>query len=249
MRARWLVVAVVGLLASGEALAARPRWRRFEPTDLGLQPPGSVQVDMQVGAVGGNETKLVLPDAEIDIGLTSRLELDIDGALSARGPGTAQATWEADPLWPALKLGLGDVDAGAPVGVAVQVGPRLPIDPKQHGVGGEALVLVGAHRGDSNVVLNLGAFADPRPTGMAHPYAATIGLDAQLALSPAWRLLGEVGHVRAIAHTTSSTSFTLGLGRAWPGGSVVSLVALASPGQNGDGYGLLVGWTPVVRVF
>src|SRR5262245_40873985 len=59
---------------------ARPVRRLFEPTDLEFEDPGVVEADLQFGVVRGEESyRIAVPDAELDLGLTSNLEFDLDG--------------------------------------------------------------------------------------------------------------------------------------------------------------------------
>ncbi|HET9992365.1 MAG TPA: hypothetical protein VFQ65_27725, partial [Kofleriaceae bacterium] len=66
MVVRALVLAV--MLAP--ALAQANRHPQFEPTDLELEDPGTMELDLQVGFVKGTDAhRLVLPDFEFDLGL------------------------------------------------------------------------------------------------------------------------------------------------------------------------------------
>src|SRR5689334_2583964 len=165
----------------GRSAAARRR-PLFEPTDLEMEDAGALEVDLQFGLVRGRDPwRLVVPDFEVDIGLAPGIEVDIDGAYAIEGPDDGGFSFVhpgPDNLWVAAKLGLYDqVDEGTEAGWAVgaQLGPKLPIAIDAHGIGYEALLLVGRHHfiGDNHLVLNLGAFVDPggtvfsqRPVGL-----------------------------------------------------------------------------------
>src|SRR5690349_10275820 len=82
----------VGVVAAGLALwpalaLARPHRRLFEPTDLELERPGVLELDLQAGLVRGPDAfRLSIPDAELDVGLLPDLEIDLDGAFALEGP-------------------------------------------------------------------------------------------------------------------------------------------------------------------
>src|SRR5262245_51910797 len=147
-------------MAGARTMAARPVRHRFEPTDLEMEEPGVLDIDLQFGLVQGPSTsRLVAPDFELDLGIARHLELDVDGAY---------AFDEYDPVWLSLKLSAGWLGA--------QIGPKLPVG-SQDGIGAEALVLASAHGGACTGVVNLGAFVDPAPAGAsARPVAIQGGL-------------------------------------------------------------------------
>src|SRR4051794_40778772 len=169
---RPVAVVLLPLLLAAAPLAARGASRRsrplFEPTDLELEDPGTVEVDLQLGYVqSSGPARLVIPDLELDIGLARSLELDVDASYAVIRPDRGQFALDQgapDSLWAALKIGLLSVD-GADGGLALglQLGPKLPVAPGSHGVGGEALALLGLRRGDTHLVLQLGALVDPAP--------------------------------------------------------------------------------------
>lgn len=116
---------------------------RFEPTDLELEDPGTAEIDLQLGVVRGQDLwRVMMPDFELDLGVLSNVELDLDGAYAIED-GAHQLP---DNLWLSVKLGLADWhDAVAQHAwaIGVQAGPKLPIAPDNHGVGVEGLALVG----------------------------------------------------------------------------------------------------------
>src|SRR5262245_30200311 len=91
------------ILLAGVTAWARKR-PRFEPTDLDLENSGVLELDMQFGAVRGQDVgRVVVPDFEIDLGILSFIELDIDGAFAVEAsPGGPLF----DPLWTSVKVGL-----------------------------------------------------------------------------------------------------------------------------------------------
>src|SRR3569833_1453120 len=95
------------------ALAHAKRHPQFEPTDLELEAPGTMELDLQLGLVKGSDAhRVVLPDFEFDLGLLETLELDIDGTYSIAGlpDGTPLFLDHSAPdnLWVSAKIGLYD---------------------------------------------------------------------------------------------------------------------------------------------
>src|SRR5439155_16024967 len=84
----------------------------FEPTDLEMEKEGLVELDVQMGAVRGEGPwRVVVPDVELDIGLTRNVELDVDGAYAIEGPDDGSFSLDhaaPDNVWIAAKLGLFD---------------------------------------------------------------------------------------------------------------------------------------------
>ena len=105
-RAPSLAAALSSLCAAGAAEATK---RRFEPTDLELEEAGTLQADIQFGPVRSDgPLRLVLPDAEIDLGLAPNIELDVDFTFGLEGP--AQGPYRpdhgvTDNTWIAAKTG------------------------------------------------------------------------------------------------------------------------------------------------
>src|SRR4051812_3910283 len=91
------------------ALARRGVRPLFEPTDLELETTGTVEIDVQVGAIQSRgPARAVVPDVEIDVGLLPNLELDLDGAYAIQGPAGAPFSFDypaPDGLWVAAKIG------------------------------------------------------------------------------------------------------------------------------------------------
>src|SRR5436190_20858536 len=81
-----LIALLVATLPS-VAHAARHVRPIFEPTDLELEDPGTMEADLQLGFVRGKDAgRVVIPDVELDLGLTRVVELDLDGAYAIEGP-------------------------------------------------------------------------------------------------------------------------------------------------------------------
>lgn len=240
--------------ARAEAATLRPR---FEPTDLELEKPGVLDVDVQVGATSGDGAlgRFYAPDYEIDLGLTRRLELDIDGAFAVeplRGGRAGLAIGE--PLWTSVKIGLFDLgDAGTvhTAAAGLQLGPRLPLGAGFRGVGYGALALAAVDFGKASLVLQAGALLDPEtPSVKKHALGFVGGVDARIALDPAgsFAFVGELagGHYLSVL----SDQVTVTGGVSWTTGAVEwSLVSLLAPIGTSDRAGLLLGCSPRLRLF
>lgn len=224
----------------------------FEPTDLELEDAGTVEADLQLGLVRGDQaTRLVIPDLELDLGLTRNLEVDLDGAYALEGPeGGAVAFSHAAPdsLWLAAKLGLVSWDGGdTGFGLGLQAGPKFPVAPGTSGLGFEVLALVGARRGRMHLALNAGTFVDPHPgPGQPRDRGLEGGLDLDLDLDAAgaFSLTAELGGVHFFS--TDPEQLVLSGGVSW---AVLPVLELSVAGLRGvlgggDRYGILVGVSP-----
>src|SRR3989442_1722448 len=78
---RWAALAfALGLLLPTNRVQARRVRPLFEPTDLELEQPGMLEVDLQFGVIRSRgPARVVVPDFEVDVGILPNLELDIDG--------------------------------------------------------------------------------------------------------------------------------------------------------------------------
>jgi hypothetical protein len=260
---------VIALIASGGGRAVARRGVRplFEPTDLEMEDAGTVELDVQVGAIRSQgPARVVVPDFELDIGISSRLELDLDGAYAIEGPADGPFSFDhaaPDSLWPCAKLGLidfGDDGRGTGGGgglatawaLGLQAGPKLPVGAGAHGVGAEGLVLLGYSVGRTHLVLNTGGFVDPSPDATSgRPRGVEAGLDLarDLGSEGHFSFTGEVSGVRFLSADPNQISATAGL--AWsPSDSFeVSLVGLWGFLAGGDRYGALLGLSPKLRLF
>lgn len=237
--------------------------RRFEPTDLELENPGTVELDMQFGATSGTRAepssnrsgRFFAPDYEIDIGLSSRFELDIDGAF-AFAPlrdGTTKLV-VGEPLWTSMKIGVLDLRNLGPAHAAAfgfQVGPRLPLGTDLRGIGFEVLTLTGIELETVHFVVNAGALLDPASADTRErPVAAVGGIDMAVDLEPTkhWSFAGELGggyYFGGAPHQLTATG-----GVAYDTGtmqwSLSTLITLVGPD---DRVGLLLGFAPKLRLF
>jgi hypothetical protein len=137
-----------------------PVRRFFEPTDMEFEEPGMAELDMPFGLVRGEDAyRVSAPDFEFDLGLTSNLELDIDGEFAVGGPDTGEFTFDRtapDNLWTSLKAGLLDFGDEANAWTSgIQLGPKLPLAHGNQGVGVEGLLLLGWRVRQTQLVLTL----------------------------------------------------------------------------------------------
>jgi hypothetical protein len=250
---RPVAVALLPLLLALSPLA-RAAGRRsrplFEPTDLELEDPGTVEVDLQMGFIqASGPARLVVPDLELDVGLARAVELDVDASYTVIGPDAGPFALDhgaPDSLWGALKIGLLSVD-GPRGGLAVglQIGPKLPVAPGSHGLGGEALVLLGLRRGGTHLVLQLGALVDPAPApGAERPRGVEAGLDLDQDLPRGFSITSELGGVRFWSNDADQLTATVGLAWAPSERLELSLVALVGLLPDGDHWGVLLGVSP-----
>ncbi|MEI9940608.1 MAG: hypothetical protein WDO69_25615 [Pseudomonadota bacterium] len=243
------------LLATTSNAYGAPRRRHFEPDDLELEQPGILDFDLQAGPVRGSApsgTHVVLPDFEIGLGLTRRVELDVSGTFTLeREDGRRHLT--GDALWIATKLGLVDTqDAqGNAWAFGLELGPRLPtLDAA--GIGYGALGLLGFTHRSVTLVLNAGSLIDPGPSlGEERPSSLVFGLDANVALDRRgqWSLQSELGFAHYLSSDPDELAFALGTTYAVSKRLDVSLTALTGLLPDTDHLGLLLGVSPQVGLW
>jgi len=237
-------------LGAMNAHAGNPR-PLFEPTDLDLENPGTLQVDTQLGELRGPDAaRAVVPDFEFDLGLARNVELDVDSQYAIEGPSARGFTWDRpgpDNLWVASKLGLWDAHDGArrrAWAIGVQLGPKIPIAHGARGVGYEGLVLVERSVGEMHLVLNLGALIDPGSgvsTGRSEGIEGGVDVNLPLNKSASLTLLGEFGGVRFLSDDRHQLHATAGLSWAATKSTDLSLIGLKGLLSGGDRYGVLAG--------
>jgi hypothetical protein len=231
----------------------------FEPTDLEMEKPGTLEADVQLGMIRGRGPwRVVIPDFEVDFGILSNLELDLDGAYAIEGPSRGPFAFDhaaPDSLWLSAKLGLldwRDEEADITWATGVQAGPKLPVARKAHGVGIETLWLVGFTAGRTALVLNTGAFYDPSPDRRTpRPVGLEVGVDVEHGIGANGRfsLKGEVAAVYFLSPDPHQLASTFGPAwRPYPD-LELSLVGLVGYLGGGDRYGLLLGVAPKLHLF
>ena len=235
------------------ALAHAKRHPQFEPTDLELEDPGTMELDLQLGLVKGSDAhRLVLPDFEFDLGLLENLELDIDGTYSIAGQPDGTPLFldhsAPDNLWVSAKIGLydGRDDAKHAWALGLQVGPKFPTGSDQHGVGVEGLALIARMDGRVHLVLGIGGLVDPHLTATPRPWGFETGLDLDLDLDDVdtWSLLGEVAFQGFGSPDPTQLNATIGLQYSPSPKLDLSVVAEAGFVPGSDPYGIFFGISP-----
>ena len=247
------------LCASSPAFARRGVRPLFEPTDLELEKTGTLDIDVQTGVIRSQgPARVVIPDFELDFGILPNLELDIDGAYAIEGPQTGPFSFDhaaPDSLWLGAKIGVfdwTDDEAKSSWALGLQIGPKLPTASGSHGVGGEALVLIGHAFHRTHLVLNAGAFADPFPDPTSkRPIGIELGLDLDQDLDKAGRfsLTGELSGVRFVSSDPPQLLATTGITFSATESLDLSVVVLAGFLEGSDRYGALLGVSPKIHFF
>ncbi len=251
-----VLLSVLGWAPGAQARRARPL---FEPTDLELEDPGVLELDMQFGMIRSRgPARIVVPDFELDVGLLRNVELDVDGAYAVEGPRSGPFRLDhaaPDSLWTAAKIGFYDArdpDAQTAFAFGVQVGPKLPVASGSHGLGMEALALVGTAIDRTHLVWNAGGFIDPDPDAMpGRPTGVELGLDMDLDLDAGDRFSASAGvsSVYFLSHDADQLLATAGVTWSPIDALDVSLVGLVGFLQGSDRYGVLLGISPKLRLF
>ena len=217
-----------------------------------------LELDLQFGATRGDGdagNRLVLPDFEIDLGLTPNVELDVDGAFSLDRYDTPTRRFTGEALWTAVKLGFFDTrnDAGTrSFALGAQIGPRIATVGDTRGVGYGALALVGFNDRRTHWVLNSGAFLDPGPEiTRGQQKSVVAGLDFSLDLDrrSVWSLDTELAFAHYLSPDPDEATGSLGAAFDPTGRLEVSLTALVGFLPGYDRFALLVGVTPCLDLF
>jgi hypothetical protein len=250
------LIAAAALTLSLPASAAR---HHFEPTDLELQDPGFLEVDLQLGfARSDGPWRAVLPDAEINLGLTEQVEIDVDFGLGVEGPQQGAFSFDhlvSDNVWVAAKIGLWDErddlkDTAWAFGV--QLGPKLPLATGAHGIGYEALFLLGRSVRTTHLALNAGALVDPgAEVSRKRPIGLEIGLDLDqdLGKDSPFSILAEVGGIHWLTGDPDQFQVTAGL--QWSPSEYLdlSLGGMVGLPPGSDRYAVLLGVSPKARLW
>lgn len=246
----------LALCVCGHAHARRVR-RLFEPTDLDLEEPGMLQLDLQFGiARSRGPARILVPDFELDLGLLERLEFDLDGGYAIEGPAQGPFAFDhaaSDNLWPAFKLGLydsRDAQARSAFALGLQVGPKLPVAAGAHGLGVESLLLIGTAFGPTHLVWNAGAFIDPDPdSDPGRPIGVELGVDLEVTLSERCALQGGVSGTRFLSSDPHQLLFSAGVTWSPSDALDLSLSTFVGVLEGSDRYGILLGVAPSFRLF
>ncbi len=236
---------------------ARAQTVRFEPTDLDMVDPGQLELDTQTGfATTDGPSRIVVPDLELNLGLTPHVELDLDTQLGVegrdQGPFHADHLYR-DNLWPAAKLAIVDRrDAHHDgYGLGAQLGPKIALARGARGAGYEGVTLFGVTKDRTHVVVNLGGFVDPgREVSRKRPIALEGGLDLVYELDHArvFSILGELGGIHYFSDDDDEVHASLGV--AWQPSDALQLSLVAVHGfLAGDHDALLLGVSPTVKLW
>ena len=215
------------------------------------------QLDWQSGVVegdGASGNRLVLSDFELNLGLQENVEFDLDGAFGFDNFGTRSRALVGEPLWSAMKLGLGDLhdDDGPSFALGVQLGPRLPTIRAGRGIGYETLLLAGLMQRRTHLVLNLGGLVDPGAhVGSGRPTALIAGLDLDqdLDATNTFSLLAELGGSYYVGPDPEDVHATLGVSWSATRWLDLSLVGFAGFLPGGDRVGGFLGASPKVPLW
>jgi len=249
-----VLLTLIALLATAPAQARlRHRVPAFEPTDLELEDPLTLELDLQFGVLkrdGEPNLRVFVPDFELDFGLTSRVELDVDGALSLDRQ-SGRFTFAGDNLWVSTKLGFyADIDPFDPDrawALGAQLGPRLPTAPHSVGTGFGAVLLGARMAPPWHFIVNLGAVLEPVDRSEALRSFAVVGgldLDYDLDVENRWSLLAELGAGYSFGPDPHDVHTTLGLDWNATPRLDLSLVGFYGFVTGGDRAGLFLGVTP-----
>jgi hypothetical protein len=251
-----LTLVLAGALLAGTA-SARQRRPRFEPTDLGLEDPGTMVLDLQTGPAFGSSgtgNRLVVPDLELGLGLTPNVELDIESAFAVDDFDGPHSRLDGEAPCTAMKLGLfdsRDADGRHVVAGGLELGPRLPTIGTR-GLGYAALLLFGVGVQRTHLVANLGAIVDPGDhvtSGQAESLVGGVDLDLDLDARGTWSLLGELGMAYYVSPDPNEV--TLAAGAAYDVGPALELSTMVLVGllPGADRAAILFGVAPRLALF
>jgi hypothetical protein len=234
------------LVAFPGAAAARSLRPRFEPTDLELEVPGVIELDLQVGFIQSpGPYRLVLPDVELDIGVLPNFEIDIDWTYALEQPFDHSTP---DHVWLSGKIGLFDhrfAHDGGSLALGVQLGPRLGAAPGARGGGFEGLAMAAFEYRRLHLALNGGVLVDP-PFAEGHrPLAIESGFDAAFDVDRR-RTVAATAALAAVYYLSiDPNQLVISGGVSWsPRASIsLSLSTLVGFLKGGDRFGFLVGYS------
>lgn len=248
------LLAAFTLLGAAPAFAKlRHRVPAFEPTDLDLEDPGTLELDTQYGAMfrdGAPDLRVFVPDFELDLGLTQRVELDVDGAVSLDRQ-SGRYTLAGDNLWTSVKLGFiakkDPNDDKRVWALGAQLGPRLPTAPNSAGTGFGAVLLAARMDAPWHVIVNFGGVLEPRDRTETERSLSALGgidLDYDLDAQNRWSILGELGAGYSFGPDPHDVHTTLGIDLEPVPWLDLSLVGFYGFIAGGDRAGLFLGINP-----
>ena len=244
---------LLALWASAIAGSARatPKLRRFEPDDLELEHPGTLDIDLQMGPMGGDSDgrdRILLPDFELGLGLAPNVQLEVDGTFSIDRFDGKNRHFTGDSLWVATKLGLLDEedDDHNVWAIGLELGPRFPtLD--AGGLGYGVVALFGVTHRRLQLVANTGVLIDPGTAILAqHSESIVLGLDSNLDLDAqgVWSLQGEIAGAYYFSPDPHELTTSFGATYAVTPKLDVSIMGLAGFLPHTDHAGILLGISP-----
>ena len=247
-----------GLLLIGTDAAAQRSRVRFEPDDLDLHLGGEAEIDLQVGAMKGDDyVRGFAPDFELSLGIATNAQLEIDGTFGIDGDGSSAFL---DNTLVAVRVGVVDVhdqpmskDAWA---AGVQVGTRLPTLPGSRGIGVEALTIVGRTQGRLHIFFASGVLVDCAQldafgAGTSRPTGIELGVDVDVDLDERdrWSMKAELSVARFFTPDDPQIHLVAGPAVKVTPSVELSAVALLGFLQGSDRLGVLVGASTRFKTF
>ena len=251
-------LAACALIVGTYSTAGAQGRRRFEPTDLRLQPAGVAELDLQGGPVTGEDgQRAFVPDFEASLGIGSHIELELDGTF---GLDDYTKPIFLDNTLIAVRVAMFDVpdDIGSKSAWSggIQAGPRLPTLPGRRLLGFESLAIVGRSTGRMHVFAQAGAILDPLEpvpgrTRLGRPFGLEGGVNFDLDLDAAgtWSVTGEVGAIKYLSPQLDQLHIAGGPQLEVTPWLDVSLVGLVGLLPGGDRLGLLLGANKRFKMF
>jgi len=246
---------VLGLLLAAPSALGRLKHRvpAFEPTDLDLEDPHVLELDLQVGAVLRDQapkTRIYVPDFELDYGLTERVELDVDGAVSLDETDTGFVP-TLDTLWTCVKLDFAtfrdERDERRVWALGAQLGPRWPTAPHSYGSGFGAVLLGARMTPPIHMIVNGGVVTEPLDRTEPRRSAGVLGgfdLDYDLDRRERFSLLGEVAGAYSLGPDPNDVHATVGVEYSVAGWFDLTLVGFYGFLAGGDRAGVFLGLAP-----
>ncbi|HEX4355266.1 MAG TPA: hypothetical protein VHZ95_20185, partial [Polyangiales bacterium] len=238
------------LFSTASRVHARHIRPLFEPTDLEIDQPGVIDLDLQIGMARSEDDawRIVVPDFEVDLGLLPNVELDVDGAYAIEGSRHGLFSFDhpaPDTLWVSGKIGFYDVkndpDQRA-FAFGMQLGPKLPVAPIAHGVGIEGVFLAATNYKIAHAVWNAGGFVDSAADrGPSRPTGIEVDLDLDLDADQAFSLDASVSGVHFLSSDADQILTSAGVTWSVSDALDLSLCALVGWLAGGDRYGALLG--------
>lgn len=243
-----LLVVFACALGSPRTAVSKPIHPRFEPDDLELEAPGTIELDVQIGAIRGATTwRTVAPDLEVDVGILPNLELDLGWTYAFEVPRLHSTP---DNLWLSTKVGLfsrHDDNADKLWALGLQVGPHLPVVAGATRPGWESLLLIGRMTPGAQVVLNVGGVIEPQAGAYQLGLETGFTLDLPLDQRGTFGIGLALASVYFFSHDPSQLTATATFNWMAAATTTLSLTVLAGFTSGSDRFGVLLGVAQKVR--